>query len=447
MQRRSTGVSGGVNEGKMEGQERVIKPKPKLTKAERREIQERQRAAKASARTGEQAAGAAGLSGGKHGQASSLSPSLPRSGHASAGQKQAGGQQGALANNVHMFSHLEQNRGVLPLTSKGDIHPAILALGRKYSSGEVTGATARAVAMLMAFKQVVMDYSTPPDKMLSWDLDKRLRPMMQYLIDCRPHSVSMGNAHKALRNIIAKSPPSLPEEEAKASIADKINEFINTRITLAANEIAKNAITKIRDGDVILTYGSRSSLVESVLVAAQQAKRGSFRVIIVDSRPGVEGRQLSETLSAEGIPCTYVLLTAISYIMREVTKVFIGASAMMSNGAVLSRVGTAVVAMMARSHNLPIMFCCETYKFCERVQLDSIVYNELGQPHDLISDASGDVDEFKALPSLKLLNLRYDLTPIKYVTLVITEFGFLPPTSVPVLIRELTRREDKDEKY
>lgn len=51
------------------------------------------------------------------------------------------------------------------------------------------------------------------------------------------------------------------------------------------------------------------------------------------------------------------------------------------------------------------------------------------------------------VPSLKLLNLRYDLTPIKYVTLVITEFGFLPPTSVPVLIREMTRREDKDDKY
>ena len=33
-------------------------------------------------------------------------------------------------------------------------------------------------------------------QMLSWDLDKRLRPMMQYLIDCRPHSVSMGNAYK-----------------------------------------------------------------------------------------------------------------------------------------------------------------------------------------------------------------------------------------------------------
>jgi len=65
---------------------------------------------------------------------------------------------------------------------------------------------------------------------------------------------------------------------------------------------------------------NRSSLVESILVAAQQTKRGSFRVIIVDSRPGVEGRQLADTLSAEGIPCTYVLLTAISYIMRVRTS-------------------------------------------------------------------------------------------------------------------------------
>lgn len=37
-------------------------------------------------------------------------------------------------------------------------------------------------------------------------------------------------------------------------------------------------------------------------------------------------------------------------------------------------------------------------QFCERVQLDSIVYNELGHPDDLISEGSGDVDEFKSLP-------------------------------------------------
>lgn len=38
-----------------------------------------------------------------------------------------------------------------------------------------------------------------------------------------------------------------------------------------------------------------------------------------------------------------------------------------------------------------------TLQFCERVQLDSIVYNELGDPRDLIPDGA-DVDEYDALP-------------------------------------------------
>lgn len=41
---------------------------------------------------------------------------------------------------------------------------------------------------------------------------------------------------------------------------------------------------------------------------------------------------------------------------------------------------------------------------------------------------------------LFLLNLHYDLTPPELVTVIVTELGLLPPTSVPVVIRE-TRRE------
>ena len=48
--------------------------------------------------------------------------------------------------------------------------------------------------MLTAFKGVVQDYKTPDDKMLIRDLDKTLRPLIQFLIDCRPHSIGMGNA-------------------------------------------------------------------------------------------------------------------------------------------------------------------------------------------------------------------------------------------------------------
>ena len=45
-----------------------------------------------------------------------------------------------------------------------DVHPAILRLGLKYSEGTIRGANARCVAMLTAFKAVLQDYSTPPNK-------------------------------------------------------------------------------------------------------------------------------------------------------------------------------------------------------------------------------------------------------------------------------------------
>lgn len=62
----------------------------------------------------------------------------------------------------------------------------------------------------------------------------------------------------------------------------------------------------------------------------------------------------------------------------QVSKVFLGAHALLANGYVMSRVGTSQIALVAKAFNVPVLVCCETYKFCERVQTDSFVSNELG---------------------------------------------------------------------
>ena len=89
----------------------------------------------------------------------------------------------------------------------------------------------------------------------------------------------------------------------------------------------------------------------------------------------------------------------------------------------------------ARPAARPLQVCCETYKFTERVLLDAICYNELGDPDDLVG-ADGPVADWRDMPQLKLLNLMYDVTPTKFITMVVTEAGVIPPTSVPVIIRE-----------
>ena len=42
------------------------------------------------------------------------------------------------------------------------------------------------------------------------------------------------------------------------------------------------------------------------------------------------------------------------------------------------------------------------------------------------------LDGWQELPSLNIVNILYDLTPPEYIKKVITEFGALPPSSVPV---------------
>lgn len=65
----------------------------------------------------------------------------------------------------------------------------------------------------------------------------------------------------------------------------------------------------------------------------------------------------------------------------------------------------------------------------------------IGDP-DVLKTTGGEEGEtsilkdWKEIPSLKLLNLVYDLTPSEFITMVITELGMLPPSSVPVILRE-----------
>lgn len=92
------------------------------------------------------------------------------------------------------------------------------------------------------------------------------------------------------------------------------------------------------------------------------------------------GKELLKSLTdgPNPIPCTYALLPALPSLLPEVTTVFVGAHALFSNGAVYSRAGTAMVAMMSKTHSVPVVVCCETYKFSDGVMVDGFSKNELG---------------------------------------------------------------------
>lgn len=341
---------------------------------------------------------------------------------------------------VSLFSHLHQYSRKMPLTQQlsipsSVIHPAVVRLGLQYSQGIISGSNSRCIALLHCFKQVIRDYSTPPHEELSRDLVNKLKPSISFLTQCRPLSASMGNAIKYIKKEISNMSRQKGEEEAKGELCQCIDNYIREKIHLAAEAISKYAAEKISDEDVILVYGCSSLVTFTLCKAHESGKR--FRVIVADSRPRLEGRETLRRLVNCGIHCTYIMITAISYILPEVSKVFLGAHALLANGYVMSRVGTSQIALIAKAHNVPVLVCCETYKFCEKVQTDSFVSNELDDPDDLVLTQKGKtpLKDWDKTSSLRLLNLVYDVTPPDFVDLVITDLGMIPCTSVPVVLR------------
>ncbi|XP_010350622.1 translation initiation factor eIF2B subunit delta isoform X2 [Saimiri boliviensis] len=341
---------------------------------------------------------------------------------------------------VSLFSHLPQYSRQNSLTQfmsipSSVIHPAMVRLGLQYSQGLVSGSNARCIALLRALQQVIQDYTTPPNEELSRDLVNKLKPYMSFLTQCRPLSASMHNAIKFLNKEITGVSSSKREEEAKSELRAAIDRYVQEKIVLAAQAISRFAYKKISNGDVILVYGC-SSLVSRILQEAWIEGR-QFRVVVVDSRPRLEGRHMLRSLVRAGVPASYLLIPAASYVLPEVSKVLLGAHALLANGSVMSRVGTAQLALVARAHNVPVLVCCETYKFCERVQTDAFVSNELDDPDDLQYKRGEHVTlaNWQNHTSLRLLNLVYDVTPPELVDLVITELGMIPCSSVPVVLR------------
>ena len=131
--------------------------------------------------------------------------------------------------------------------------------------------------------------------------------------------------------------------------------------------------------------------------------------------------------------------------MSRASLVLLGASALHADGALYSRAGTALVATLAKEYRVPVVACVETYKFGERVALDGVGLNELGDPKDVLRVPNLEEREVEGLNGLVLM---YDLTAPELITTVCTEvggrldsrakligqIGFIPPRSVPTVL-------------
>lgn len=347
---------------------------------------------------------------------------------------------------LDLFSHMPQKE-----TYKGTVSDAILlnhahipapfvTFGLQAISKQIQGSNARNLALIDALMAYLEAFIPSPQKQYHVDLDTKLKSVVQFVVDSRALSIGQGNIINFLKHKMSElgADPSLSAtEEARRFLIRQLKSYKEHHIISADIAIQEKVSNKVQDQDVILTFGRSYVVSKSLQQAALNGKR--FKVIILDTKPRFEGVRTLEELADHGIELEYAYLNAISYFMKGVTKVLIGASAFLGNGHLYSRAGSSLVCMMAHTYRVPVLVACETYKFTDKVQLDSITRNEVDDP-DLLARPNHEghcaLKSWKSLSSLKMLNLIYDVTPAEFIDMIITEHGPVPPTSVSALIRE-----------
>lgn len=380
-----------------------------------------------------------------------------------------------------MFGHLEtsEQRMSTSSTIEAEVHPSILSLTLKMSTYQICGSINRCRGMMQSFKDVIQDYSTPEGTSLQRHLTTHLSYQIEFIKTGRPLALSMGNAIRWLKQRISLVPISSTDEEAKILLMDEIDTFIMEKIYMADKVIVQYANQHIHNGSKVLTFGHSDVLAQLFEYCSQDR---SFEVFIIDSKPLFEGLKMVKRLSKfPKIKIHYCTLGALSNVLADsnIDVCFLGAHSMLSNGRLYSRVGTAMVSMACKNKSIPVLVCCESLKFSDKVQLDSVTQNELGDPNDLINtqkkkgyqlvnylkeleqgssnnnnnkqqqqqqqkkqkeqestEQDDDLSNWNELQSLNILNILYDLTPPEYIQKIITEFGALPASSVPVVLRE-----------
>jgi methylthioribose-1-phosphate isomerase len=114
------------------------------------------------------------------------------------------------------------------------------------------------------------------------------------------------------------------------------------------------------------------------------------------------------------------------YVMRlkKVNKVIVGADRIVKD-AVINKIGTYTVAILAKEHKIPFYVAAPTSTF-DLTRTSKTVMIEERNSEEVTCIGSKRI----TVEGVDVFNPAFDITPFKYVTAIITEKGIIQPKSL-----------------
>jgi len=278
---------------------------------------------------------------------------------------------------------------------------------------EIQGARNVAIAAIKAIEILASQTQASSKK----DFLRELTKARDVLFASRSTEPLMRNALRLIINRVDRS----EEKNVKklAEIASQAAQQFLLDLENSRKRIAEIGAKRIRSNSVVLTH-CHSSTVTNLLKRAKYEGK-VFELICTETRPVLQGQITAKEMLDLGIKTTFIVDSAARFFMNDVDLVLVGADAITSEGNVINKIGTSMVALVAHEARAPFYVVSELLKFDPATVSGDYEKIEERSPNEIWKNAPKE---------LTIRNPAFDVTRRDFIHGIICEDGMISPHSI-----------------
>ncbi len=255
-----------------------------------------------------------------------------------------------------------------------------------------------------------------------------------YLNSSRPTAVNLSWALNRMEGVVTSH-----RNEPVPAIISALKEeslLIRKEDEEACRAIGENALTLLKPGYGLLTHCNAGQLATSKYGTATAAmylghERGyGFHIYCDETRPLLQGARLTAyELAAAGMDVTLQCDNMAASLMASgrINAVLVGCDRVAANGDTANKIGTSMVATVARHYNIPFYVCGPMSTIDASLASGADIPIEMRKPEEVTTMW---YEQPMAPADIKIYNPAFDVTDHSLITAIITETGiFYPPFS------------------
>ncbi len=248
------------------------------------------------------------------------------------------------------------------------------------------------------------------------------------LLESRPTAINLFWAVNRMQEIIQNS-KKVGSDELSNILLDEAHKILEDDIKInrkmgsfGAELLPKraNVLTHCNAGALATAgHGTALGVIRS---AVENGK--DISVIADETRPFLQGARLTAwEMVQEGIPVTLISDNMSGHMMShgEIDAIVVGTDRVAGNGDVANKIGTYMVAVLAKRHDIPFYVACPLSTIDRSIQSGADIPIE-ERPK---SEVTGYQNTQWAAKGISVRNPAFDVTPAELVTGIITEKGVI----------------------